>query len=84
MFDTKLPFRPLFNSKDVGSEASAEVEDQRRNKLFEEERKEKEREVIKEWKERKRKRVSCEQKRAQRLFYDVANKKEKGRATKNI
>ena len=62
MFDTKLPFRPLFNSKDVGSEASAEVEDQRRDKLFEEERKEKEREVIKEWKERKRKRVSCEQK----------------------
>ena len=40
MFDTKLPFRPLFNSKDVGSEASAEVEDQRRNKLFEGERKE--------------------------------------------
>ena len=41
MFDTKLPFRPLFNSKDCGSEeATAEVEDQRRNKLFEEERKE--------------------------------------------
>ena len=40
MFDTKLPSRPLFNSKDVGSEASAEVEDQRRNKLFEGERKE--------------------------------------------
>ena len=69
MFDTKLPFRPLFNSKDGGSEeASAEVEDQRRNKLFEEERKEKEREVIKEWKERKRKRVSCEQKKGSKII----------------